>query len=62
MGGLRIDREARVIDIWGKPIPKLFAADEVCGGVHGSSRLGGNAIPDCIVFGRIAGMNAAKGK
>ncbi|MDD5207608.1 MAG: flavocytochrome c [Desulfobacterales bacterium] len=58
-GGLRIDAEARVIDIWGKPIPRLYAAGEVCGGVHGSNRLGGNAIPDCIVFGRIAGKNAA---
>lgn len=62
MGGLRIDKDARVIDIWGKPIPKLYAAGEVCGGVHGSNRLGGNAIPDCIVFGRIAGVNAAKTK
>ncbi len=58
-GGLRIDREARVIDIWGRPIPKLYAAGEVCGGIHGSNRLGGNAIPECIVFGRIAGVNAA---
>ena len=59
MGGLRIDAQARVIDIWGKPIPGLFAAGEVTGGIHGSNRLGGNAIPDCIVFGRIAGINAA---
>jgi fumarate reductase flavoprotein subunit len=62
MGGLRIDKDARVIDIWGRPIPKLFAAGEVCGGVHGSNRLGGNAIPECIVFGRIAGVNAARTK
>ena len=60
MGGLRIDKETRVIDIWGRPIPKLYAAGEVCGGIHGSNRLGGNAIPDCIVFGRIAGINGAK--
>jgi fumarate reductase flavoprotein subunit len=62
MGGLRIDSRARVIDIWGRPIPRLYAAGEVCGGVHGSNRLGGNAIPDCIVFGRIAGMNAGREK
>lgn len=61
-GGLRIDSETRVIDIDGRPIPKLYAAGEVCGGIHGSNRLGGNAIPDCIVFGRIAGINAARGK
>lgn len=61
MGGLRINTEARVIDIWGKPIPRLFAAGEVSGGVHGSNRLGGNAIAECIVFGRVAGRNAAGG-
>jgi fumarate reductase flavoprotein subunit len=49
-----------VIDIWGEPIPKLYAAGEVCGGVHGANRLGGNAITECIVFGRIAGENAAQ--
>ncbi|MBC2888984.1 FAD-dependent oxidoreductase [Gordonibacter massiliensis (ex Traore et al. 2017)] len=55
MGGLRIDAKARVIDIEGKPIPGLYAAGEVCGGVHGIDRLGGNGIAECIVFGRIAG-------
>jgi fumarate reductase flavoprotein subunit len=59
MGGLRIDTRARVIDIWGEPIPRLYAAGEVCGGVHGANRLGGNAITECIVYGRIAGENAA---
>lgn len=59
MGGLRIDTKARVIDIWGNPIPGLYAAGEVCGGIHGANRLGGNAIADCIVFGRIAGTHAA---
>lgn len=60
MGGLRINKDAQVIDISGNPIPKLYAAGEVTGGIHGSNRLGGNAIPDCIVFGRIAGTNAGK--
>lgn len=62
MGGLRINKDAQVIDIWGDPIPRLYAAGEVAGGVHGSNRLGSNAIPDCVVFGRIAGLNAAKEK
>lgn len=62
MGGLRINKMAQVIDIWGAPIPRLFAAGEVTGGIHGSNRLGGNAIPDAVVFGRIAGTNAAKEK
>ena len=60
MGGLRINKDAQVIDIWGNPIPRLYAAGEVTGGIHGSNRLGGNAIPDCVVFGRVAGTNASK--
>jgi fumarate reductase flavoprotein subunit len=62
MGGLRINETAQVIDIWGKPIPRLYAAGEVTGGIHGSNRLAGNAYPDCVVFGRVAGANAAKEK
>ena len=62
MGGLRINTSAQVIDLWGDPIPRLYAAGEVAGGVHGSNRLGANAIPTAIVFGRIAGTNAAKEK
>lgn len=62
MGGLRTDKEARVLDIWGKPIPRLYAAGEVTGGLHGANRLGGNATPDATVFGRIAGLNAAAEK
>ena len=60
MGGIRIDTEARVIDLYRKPIPRLYAAGEITGGVHGACRLGSNAITDCMVFGRIAGRNAAK--
>lgn len=62
MGGLRINKDTQVIDIWGKPIPRLYAAGEVTGGIHGANRLGGNATADCVVFGRIAGTNAAKEK
>lgn len=62
MGGLRINTLAQVIDLWGNPIPRLYAAGEVTGGVQGTNRLGSNATPDCIVFGRIAGTNAAKEK
>ena len=60
MGGLRINKDAQVIDIWGNPIPRLYAAGEVTGGIHGSNRLGGNATPDCVVFGRVAGTNASR--
>lgn len=62
MGGVRINEKAQVIDIWGRVIPKFYAAGEVTGGVHGSNRLGSNAIPDCVVHGRIAGINAAQEK
>ena len=60
MGGVLIDTEARVIDNQGKPIPGLWAAGEVTGGIHAGNRLGGNAIADIFTFGRIAGLNAAK--
>ena len=43
-----------------KPIPGLYAAGEATGGVHGAVRLGSNATTDCIVNGRIAGMEVAK--
>ncbi|WP_103649309.1 flavocytochrome c [Campylobacter concisus] len=59
MGGVKIDVEARVYNTDDKPIAGLFAAGEAVGGPHGASRLGSCAIPDCIVFGRIAGKNAA---
>lgn len=58
-GGIGIDTNARVIDLYNQPIPRLFAAGEVCGGIHGASRLGGCALTECLIFGRIAGWNAA---
>ena len=59
MGGLKIDTETHVINTDGEIIPGLFAAGEVTGGVHGGNRLGGNAVADFVVFGRIAGTQAA---
>jgi flavocytochrome c len=58
-GGVGIDAQARVIDLCRRPIARLFAAGEVCGGIHGASRLGSCALTECIVFGRIAGQQAA---
>ncbi len=62
MGGVKINTDAQVIDANGNIIPGLYAAGEVTGGIHGSNRLGGNALTDTVVFGRIAGTNAAAGK
>ena len=59
MGGLLIDAQARVLDRSDEPIEGLFAAGETTGGVHGRKRLGGNALTDAFVFGRIAGAQAA---
>ncbi|MBQ1319855.1 MAG: flavocytochrome c [Solobacterium sp.] len=60
MGGVRINKEAEVIGTDGNVIPGLYACGEVTGGVHGGNRLGGNAVTDFVVFGRIAGENASK--
>ena len=59
MGGLKIDSQTHVLNKEGQIIPGLFAAGEVTGGVHGGNRLGGNAVADFVVFGRIAGQEAA---
>lgn len=55
MGGLKINTKAQVLNKEGNPISGLYAAGEVVGGIHGGNRLGGNALADIIVFGRIAG-------
>ena len=60
MGGVKINTNTEVLKEDGSSIPGLFAAGEVTGGVHGANRLGGNAVTDIVVFGRIAGENAAK--
>ena len=59
MGGLVIDKNAQVTGFNLMPVKGLYAAGEITGGVHGAVRLGGVAMADCIVFGRIAGKNAA---
>ncbi len=54
MGGLKINTDAST------SLENLFGAGEVCGGVHGANRLGGNALADTQVFGKIAGESASK--
>ena len=60
MGGVKINTETQVLTAEGTAIPGLYAAGEVTGGVHGANRLGGNAVSDFVVFGRIAGAEAAE--
>lgn len=59
MGGVVINSSTEVLKEDGSVIPGLFAAGEVTGGVHGANRLGGTAVADFVVFGRIAGSSAA---
>lgn len=59
MGGLKITEYGRVLRVDEEEVPGLFAAGEATGGVHGANRLGGNSLLDCVVFGRLAGENAA---
>lgn len=59
MGGVQINAKTQVLDTNGNVIPGLYAAGEITGGVHGTNRVGANAIPDCLSFGRVAGQQAA---
>lgn len=64
MGGAAIDTGARVLREEGGsmvPVPGIWAAGEVTGGVHGDNRLGGSSLLECVVFGRTAGQAAAAG-
>lgn len=60
MGGLKINTKTEVLKKDGTAIPGLYAAGEVTGGVHGSNRIGGNAVADIIIFGRQAGTQSAE--
>jgi flavocytochrome c len=62
MGGIQIDTDTHVLNKSGKIIPGLYAAGEVTGGIHGTNRVGCNAVPDVLNFGRLAGTVAATGK
>ncbi len=55
MGGIRVDPETAATSV-----PGLYAAGEVACGLHGANRLGGNSLSDLLVFGRRAGIYAAR--
>ena len=60
MGGVTIDEDTRVLDKNGRPIRGLYAAGEITGGIHGTNRVGCNAVPDALIFGTIAGREVGK--
>ena len=60
MGGLSCNVKAQVLDWQGNVVPRLYAAGEITGGIHGTNRVGGNALLDCFVYGQIAGTNAGQ--
>ena len=60
MGGLNVNTSTQVLRADGTPIPGLYAAGEVTGGLHGANRLGGNGVADIVVNGRLAGIAAAQ--
>ena len=62
MGGAVINKYTQVIDRHGNVIPGLHAVGEITGGIHGSNRLGGNAIADVFTFGRLTGIYLSEGK
>eukprot|EP00948_MAST-09A_sp_MAST-9A-sp1_P001915 g1915.t1 len=60
MGGLNVDTESRVLDAKDNVIPRLLAAGEIMGGVHGENRLGGSSLLDCVVYGLASAKSAKK--
>jgi succinate dehydrogenase/fumarate reductase flavoprotein subunit len=60
MGGIRINANTQALDANGKVIPGLYAAGEATGGIHGTNRVGGNAIADALTYGNVAGQEVAK--
>ncbi len=59
-GGILTNERAQVVDIFGKPIPRLYAAGEIMGGVHGAAYMTGTAFGKALVFGRMAANELMK--
>lgn len=57
--GITVDTKSRVIDVFNEPIQSLYAAGEMTGGFHGVAYMTGSSLGKCVIFGRIAGRNAA---
>ncbi|MCC0040471.1 MAG: FAD-dependent oxidoreductase [Brucellaceae bacterium] len=61
-GGLAVDTDMAVQDVFGEPIPGLYAAGEVTGGFHGTGYMSGTFVGMALIFGRIAGLRAASAR
>lgn len=59
IGGLRVNPKLQVLDVYLQPIPGLYAAGEIIGGLHGNSYIGGDSVGSCMTFGRLAGKSIA---
>jgi len=59
MGGVRTSALGEITRDDETPVPGLYAAGEVSGGVHGANRLGGSSLLDCVVFGRVSGRSVS---
>jgi len=59
-GGILTNERAQVVDVFGKPIPRLYAAGEIMGGIHGAAYMTGTAFGKALVFGRMAAMELIK--
>jgi tricarballylate dehydrogenase len=59
-GGVKIDRDARVLDRANRPIPGLYAAGELVGGLFYHNYPGGSGLTNGMVFGRRAGDHAGR--
>merc|ERR1712226_1248468 len=60
MGGMKINADAQALGAKDTVLEGLYATGEAAGGIHGSNRLGGNSLLDCVVFGRVSGRSAAR--
>jgi fumarate reductase flavoprotein subunit len=59
-GGILANEKAQVMDVFGRPIPRLYAAGEILGGVHGAAYMTGTAFGKALVFGRLAANELSK--
>ncbi len=62
LGGLKVDENLRVLDVYDEPIENLYAAGEAIGGIHGGSYIGGNSVGASLTLGLVAGRNVASRK